>query len=49
MQTPLHNITLPASVDDAGVVMREDRLRGHLNLRGNPQDTAFTEAVASFI
>ena len=49
MQTPLHNITLPASVTDAGVVMREDRFRGHLNLRGNPQDAAFTDAVAQVL
>ena len=49
MQTPLHNITVPARVADAGVVMREDKFRGHLNLRGNPQDAAFADAVAQVL
>ena len=45
MHSPLHHIELPASVAAAGIVMREDKYRGHLNLRGNPQDQAFSSAV----
>ena len=45
MHSPLQHIKVPASVAAAGIVMREDKYRGHLNLRGNPQDEAFTSAV----
>ena len=48
-QTPLHNINVPASVANPGVVMREDKYRGHLNLRGNPEDEHFTSAVAQVL
>ncbi|MGB0447295.1 MAG: hypothetical protein ACPGHE_08490, partial [Pseudomonadales bacterium] len=49
MHTPLHHITVPHTIADAGIVMREDKLRGHLNLRGNPADQAFTETVAKVL
>jgi sarcosine oxidase subunit gamma len=49
MHTPLHHITLPETVADAGIVMSEDKLVGHLNLRGNPADQAFTETVAKVL
>lgn len=49
MHTPLHHITVPQTAADAGIVMREDKLRGQLNLRGNPSDKAFTEAVAKVL
>lgn len=49
MYTPLHHIIVPQTVADAGIVMREDKLRGHLNLRGNPEDQTFTETVAKVL
>ncbi len=32
---------------DAGVILREDALKGHLNLRGNPDDEDFRTGVES--
>ncbi len=49
LKTPLHHITAPAHVTNANVIIREDPFRGHLNLRGNPQDEAFTRAVAKVL
>ena len=45
MQSPLHHHVAHTSAKDAGVVMKEDKFRGHLNLRGNPLDAAFLSAV----
>jgi len=45
MESPLHHHAAHTNAANAGVVMKEDKFRGHLNLRGNPQDSAFTSAV----
>lgn len=45
LQSPLHHHAMHANVSDAGIVMTEDKFRGHLNLRGNPLDAAFTAAA----
>ena len=45
INTPLAHIQPPAQPEQAGVFMQEDALFGHLNLRGNPQDKAFTDAI----
>ena len=45
LHSPLAHVELPAAVANAGVTLREDKFRGHLNLRGNPQDDAFTSAA----
>lgn len=45
MESPLHHRVAHTNAANAGVVMKEDKYRGHLNLRGNPQDSAFTSAV----
>ena len=34
---------------DAGVIVREDALKGHLNLRGNPDDAAFRTGVEAVL
>jgi sarcosine oxidase subunit gamma len=49
MESSLHHRAAHTNAADAGVVMTEDKFRGHLNLRGNPQDTAFTSAVESVL
>ncbi|MCO4837154.1 MAG: sarcosine oxidase subunit gamma [Oceanospirillaceae bacterium] len=49
MESPLHNHVAHTNADNAGVVMSEDKFRGHLNLRGNPQDADFMAAVASVL
>ena len=45
MQSPLHHHASHTNASDAGVVMKEDKFRGYLNLRGNPSDAAFSDAV----
>ena len=45
MESPLHHRVAHTNAANAGVVMKEDKFRGQLNLRGNPQDAAFTSAV----
>ncbi|MCS5557864.1 MAG: sarcosine oxidase subunit gamma family protein [Oceanospirillaceae bacterium] len=45
MESPLHHRVAHTNAANADVVMKEDKYRGHLNLRGNPQDNAFTSAV----
>ncbi len=45
MESPLRHRVAHTNAANAGVVMKEDKYRGHLNLRGNPQDAAFTSAV----
>ena len=49
MESPLHHHVAHTNHSDAGIVMKEDKFRGHLNLRGNPEDTAFTSAVESVL
>ena len=49
MESPLHHHVAHTNAVDAGVVMTEDKFRGHLNLRGNPQDADFMAAVASVL
>jgi sarcosine oxidase subunit gamma len=49
MESSLHHHAAHTNAADAGVVMTEDKFRGHLNLRGNPQDTAFMAAVESVL
>ena len=44
-QSPLHHHALHTNAGGAGLVMKEDKFRGHLNLRGNPLDAAFNSAV----
>jgi len=44
-QSPLHHHASHTNAVDAGLVMKEDKFRGHLNLRGNPLDAAFNLAV----
>lgn len=52
-QSPLYTVKwlsdsqiLPA---DAGIVLTEQALRGHVNLRGDPSNPAFCQAVASVL
>ncbi len=45
LHSPLAHVELPEAHAHAGVTLREDKFRGHLNLRGNPQDEAFTSAA----
>jgi len=49
MESSLHHHAVHTNATDAGVVMKEDKFRGHVNLRGNPQDTAFMVAVESVL
>lgn len=44
-QSPLHHHASHTNAGGAGLVMKEDKFRGHLNLRGNPLDAAFNSAV----
>jgi len=44
-ESALHHRVAHTNAANAGVVMKEDKFRGQLNLRGNPQDSAFTSAV----
>lgn len=45
IHSPLAHVELPTAVANPGVILREDKFRGHLNLRGNPEDEAFTSAA----
>jgi sarcosine oxidase subunit gamma len=45
MESPLHNRVANTNASNAGVVMKEDKYRGQLNLRGNVGDAAFSSAV----
>jgi sarcosine oxidase subunit gamma len=49
MESPLHHHVAHTNAQDAGVVIKEDKFRGHLNLRGNPQDADFMTAVESVL
>jgi len=49
MESSLHHRAAHTNAADAGVVMTEDKFRGHLNLRGNPQDAAFMTAAESVL
>lgn len=45
MESPLHNRVAHTNASNAGVMMKEDKYRGQLNLRGNAGDAAFSTAV----
>jgi len=49
MESPLHHHVAHTNASDAGVVMSEDKFRGHLNLRGNPLDADFMAAAAAVL
>ena len=49
MESPLHHHADHTNASAGGIVMAEDKFRGHLNLRGNPEDNAFTSAVESVL
>lgn len=57
VETPLHYFLGKSSQnpgeasrpDDAGVVIQEAALRGHLNLRGNPESELFRQGVESVL
>ena len=38
MESPLHHHADHTNATAGGIVMAEDKFRGHLNLRGNPED-----------
>lgn len=42
---PEHSV----GANDAGIVIREAQLRGHLNLRGNPENELFVKGVESVL
>ena len=51
-ESPLHYVTAEAesqSHADAGIVIREQAHKGHLNLRGNPEDEMFRRGVAEVL
>lgn len=39
MESPLHHHADHTNATAGGIVMAEDKFRGHLNLRGNPETT----------
>ncbi len=45
LQSPLHHHAMHTNASEAGIVMKEDKFRGQLNLRGNPLDQTFSLAV----
>lgn len=50
VETPLHYFLQKSSGDsEPGVVIREAALKGHLNLRGNPNNEEFAESVATVL